>query len=132
MDPTQYSIAGIAVEEGRIFVARRIPGGDLGGKWEFPGWKVELGESDEEALIREFREEFAVTVRPGPFLASASFEHHGKTRILRAYRVYLESHDFILSEHTEWDWVSLETIAGLDFAGSDRKLLGELEKHLED
>jgi 8-oxo-dGTP diphosphatase len=132
MEGTGYSVAGIAVEGGKVFVARRVPGGDLGGKWEFPGGKVEAGESGEDALIREFREEFDVPVRVGPLLASASFEHHGKTRGLRAYRVYLESHDFILSEHTEWDWVSLETIAGLDFADSDRKLLGELEKHLED
>ncbi|MDR2742942.1 MAG: (deoxy)nucleoside triphosphate pyrophosphohydrolase [Treponema sp.] len=131
MDVAGYSIAGIVVEDGKIFVARRIPGGDLGGKWEFPGGKVETGESDGEALVREFREEFDVSVRIGPFLASAFFEHHGKTRGLRAYRVYLESHDFILSEHTEWAWVFPEAIAGLDFADSDRRLLPELEKHLQ-
>ncbi|MDR2246664.1 MAG: (deoxy)nucleoside triphosphate pyrophosphohydrolase [Treponema sp.] len=131
MAATQYSVAGIAVEDGKVFVARRIPGGDLGGKWEFPGGKVETGESDEEALVREFQEEFSVTVRPGSFLASASFEHHGKTRVLRAYQVYLESRDFALSEHTEWDWVSPEAIAGFDFADSDRKLLPELERRLQ-
>jgi 8-oxo-dGTP diphosphatase len=131
MDAPGYSVAGIAVEEGKVFVARRIPGGDLGGKWEFPGGKVETGESGEEALIREFREEFDVAVRAGPLLASASFEHHGKTRVLLAYRVYLESHNFTLSEHTGWDWVSPEVIAGLDFADSDRKLLPELEKYLQ-
>jgi 8-oxo-dGTP diphosphatase len=131
MGATRYSVAGIAVEDGKVFVAQRIPGGDLGGKWEFPGGKVEEGESGEEAVVREFREEFAVTVRTGPLMASASFEHHGKTRVLRAYRVYLESHDFTLSEHTGWDWVSPASIAGLDFADSDRKLLPELEKHLQ-
>jgi 8-oxo-dGTP diphosphatase len=124
------SVAGIAVEDGKIFVARRIPGGDLGGKWEFPGGKVEAGESGEEALVREFSEEFAVSVRIGPFVASASFEHRGTARDLRAYRVYLESRDFALSEHTEWAWVSPASIAGLDFADSDRKLLPELEKYL--
>ncbi|MDR2110325.1 MAG: NUDIX domain-containing protein, partial [Spirochaetaceae bacterium] len=49
------SVAGIAVEGGRFFIAQRIPGGDLGGKWEFPGGKVEEGETDAEALIREYR-----------------------------------------------------------------------------
>ncbi|MDR0376232.1 MAG: (deoxy)nucleoside triphosphate pyrophosphohydrolase [Spirochaetaceae bacterium] len=130
MGATRYSVAGVAVENGKVFIARRVPGGGLGGKWEFPGGKVEAGESDEAALIREFQEEFAVTVRPGPFLGSASFEHRGETRVLRAYRVYLESRDFILSEHTAWDWVFPETIAGLDFAGSDMKLLPELAQHL--
>jgi 8-oxo-dGTP diphosphatase len=91
---------------------------------------VEAGESGEEALVREFREEFDVPVRTGPLVASASFEHHGTTRVLRAYRIYLESRDFTLSEHTEWAWVSPASIAGLDFVDSDRKLLPELEKHL--
>jgi 8-oxo-dGTP diphosphatase len=131
MEVAGYSVAGIAAEGGKFFVARRVPGGDLGGKWEFPGGKVEEGESDEEALIREFREEFGVPVSIGPFLASASFEHRGKTRILRAYRVYLESRNFTLSEHTGWDWVPPEAIAGLDFADSDRKLLPDLEKRFQ-
>lgn len=131
MDVEGYSVAGIAVENGKVFVARRVPGGDLGGKWEFPGGKVEAGESDGEALVREFREEFDAQVSIGPLLASASFEHRGKTRVLRAYRVYLESRGFTLSEHTEWAWVSPEAVAGLDFAGSDRKLLPALEKRLQ-
>jgi 8-oxo-dGTP diphosphatase len=131
MAATGYSIAGIAVEDGKIFIARRIPGGDLGEKWEFPGGKVEEGESDQEALIREFREEFAVTIRVGSLVGSATFEHHGKTRTLRAYRVYPESRDFTLTEHTEWNWVSPESITELDFADSDRKLLPELEKYLQ-
>lgn len=131
MAASGYSVAGIAVENGKVFVARRIPGGDLGEKWEFPGGKVEEGESDQEALIREFREEFAVTIRVGFFMGSASFEHRGKTRVLRAYRVYLEGRDFTLSEHTEWKWVSPESITALDFAGSDRKLLPELKKHFQ-
>ncbi|MDR1144210.1 MAG: (deoxy)nucleoside triphosphate pyrophosphohydrolase [Spirochaetaceae bacterium] len=130
MPATRYSVAGIAVEDGKVFVARRIPGGDLGEKWEFPGGKVEEGESDRDALIREFREEFCVSVRVGSFVGSASFTHHGKSRVLRAYRVYPESRDFVLSEHTEWKWVSPPSIAALDFADSDRKLLPELEKHL--
>jgi 8-oxo-dGTP diphosphatase len=130
MAATRCSVAGIAVEDGKVFVARRIPGGDLGEKWEFPGGKVEEGESDQNALIREFREEFRVTVRVGCFVGSASFEHHGQNRVLRAYRVYPESRDFTLLEHTEWKWVSPQSIAALDFADSDRKLLPELEKYL--
>jgi 8-oxo-dGTP diphosphatase len=124
------SIAGIALENGKVFIARRVPGGDLGEKWEFPGGKVEEGESDQDALIREFQEEFRVSVRVGSFVGSASFMHHGENRALRAYRVYLESRDFTLSEHTEWKWVPPEAIAALDFADSDRKLLPELEKYL--
>jgi 8-oxo-dGTP diphosphatase len=123
------SVAGIVLEEGRLFVARRGPGGGLGGKWEFPGGKVEAGESCEDALAREFLEEFGVPVMVGQLLAGASFTHKGKARSLRAYMVRLESRRFTLSEHTEWRWVFPVEIPALDFAGSDLKLLPELEKY---
>jgi 8-oxo-dGTP diphosphatase len=123
------SVAGIAVEDGRFFIARRKAGGDLGEKWEFPGGKVEEGESDGEALRREYLEEFGAPIQTGPLLGSASFEHHGKTRILNAYRIYLSDKDLTLREHTSWRWAGLEEIAALDFAESDLKLLPALKAY---
>ncbi|MDR1105853.1 MAG: NUDIX domain-containing protein [Treponema sp.] len=132
------SVAGIARRGRLIFIARRKEGGDLGGKWEFPGGKVEEGESDGDAIVREFREEFAAAVTAGPFLGSAVFSHRGVERTLRAYEVCFEGEDpletrpgfpkvpFILREHTEWRWADLEEIKKLDFAGSDQKLFGFL------
>jgi 8-oxo-dGTP diphosphatase len=125
------SVAGIAVQGDRLFIARRVPGGDLGGKWEFPGGKAEEGESCEEALIREFREEFGVTVAAGPCVASSSFEHRGVVRELRAFLVEFESPGFTLREHSAWKWAGLGEIEKLDFAGSDRKLLPALKVYLE-
>jgi 8-oxo-dGTP diphosphatase len=125
------SVAGIAREGDKILIARRLPTGDLGNKWEFPGGKVEEGETDEEALVREYDEEFGVEVIPGPFLASASFEHNGKTYGLNAYEVRLQSLDFTLREHSAWRWAELAEIEGIgpDFADSDRKLLPELKAY---
>jgi 8-oxo-dGTP diphosphatase len=125
------SVAGIAVQGNRLFIARRVPGGDLGEKWEFPGGKAEEGESCEEALIREFREEFGVTVTVGPCVASSSFEHRGVIRKLRAYLIAFENSGFILHEHSVWKWADLAEIEKLDFAGSDRKLLPALKVYLE-
>ena len=124
------SVAGITIEEGKLFIARRIPGGDLGEKWEFPGGKVEPGETDEDALIREYYEELGVPITIGPLLGETSFEHHG-IHTLYAYRVYFSAYDFKLSEHTEWRWASLEEIRELDFAGSDKKLLPYLKSYLD-
>jgi 8-oxo-dGTP diphosphatase len=131
------SVAGIARNGNRLFIARRVGGGDLGGKWEFPGGKVEEGESDEAALVREFREEFDLAVTVGPPLGSADFEHRGITRRLRARLVVFEGVPAlrpvlrpVLREHTEWKWAALEEIEGLDFAGSDRKLLPALYAYL--
>ncbi|MDR0567951.1 MAG: (deoxy)nucleoside triphosphate pyrophosphohydrolase [Spirochaetaceae bacterium] len=116
------SVAGIAIEHGKILIARRLPGGVLGGKWEFPGGKVEPGETNEAALQREYMEELGVPVTVGPFLGTASFEYRGPHTVY-AYQVYLKRGDFKLTAHTEWRWSSIAEIETLDFAESDRKLL---------
>ncbi|MDR2483815.1 MAG: (deoxy)nucleoside triphosphate pyrophosphohydrolase [Treponema sp.] len=129
MDVPKKSVAGIAIEKGKLFIARRKPGGALGEKWEFPGGKVEPGETGEAALIREYQEELGVPVTIGPLLGEASFEYRGLHRLC-AYRVYLPGYDFTLAEHTEWRWAGLAEIEQLDFADSDRKLLPYLKPYL--
>jgi len=127
------SVAGVAVRtvsrlRQELFVARRLPGGDLGGKWEFPGGKVEEGESDQEALIREFQEELNVMVEVQSFIGETDFVH-GDTRFtLRFYWVKLLSENIVLSAHSQWRWVSMEEINRLDFADSDRKLFPLIKK----
>jgi 8-oxo-dGTP diphosphatase len=124
------SVAGILLQGGRLFIARRLEGGDLGGKWEFPGGKVERGERGEEALAREFLEEFDLSVTVGPLLGSGAFEHRGQKRNLRAYLVEAGGVP-VLKEHAEWRWAALDEIEGLDFAGSDRSLLPALRAYLD-
>jgi 8-oxo-dGTP diphosphatase len=129
------SVAGIAWDAGRYFIARRVSGGAMGDRWEFPGGKVEEGESDEDALKREYREEFGVDVTMGAFLGSAAFEHRGIPRMVKAYRIFFNDTldlrtAFTLSEHTEWRWAALDEIDGLDFVDSDRKLLPALKRHV--
>ncbi|MDR0389155.1 MAG: NUDIX domain-containing protein [Spirochaetaceae bacterium] len=124
------SVAGIAFNGERLFIARRESGGALGGRWEFPGGKVEKDESDAGALIREFQEELGISVRVGDHLGSASFEHKGEARVLNAYEVFFPGTDFKLLVHSEWKWASLDEIEALDFAGSDRKLLSGLRQRL--
>jgi 8-oxo-dGTP diphosphatase len=58
-------VAAVVRERGRILVTRRLPGGPLGGLWEFPGGKVEAGESEREALAREIGEELGCEVAVG-------------------------------------------------------------------
>jgi 8-oxo-dGTP diphosphatase len=120
------SVAGIAVVNGRVFIARRGAQGGMGGKWEFPGGKVEPGESDEQALIREYAEEFGVKVTVDRFIGSAEFEHGGKSAV-RAYQISFLSERFTLSEHTDWRWAAADEVKIFastgDFVDSDIKLL---------
>ena len=62
-DPMVVVVAGVAVEGGRVLLCRRKRGALEGMKWEFPGGKVEKGETPEAALVRELREELNVETR---------------------------------------------------------------------
>lgn len=102
----------------------------MGGRWEFPGGKVDPGESDLDALVREYQEEFSLCIHTGEKLATAEFEHDNIQRILSAYRIYFDDAISTMTEHSEWRWASLKEIRQLDFADSDLKLLDELEQKL--
>jgi 8-oxo-dGTP diphosphatase len=133
MGQLNRSVAGVAIEGDLLFIARRKAGGDLGGKWEFPGGKAEAGESDEAALRREYLEEFGLAVKTGEALGNAEFAHNEKTYSLCAYRVFFDKADLqriTLAEHTEWRWAALAEIEKLDFAGSDRSLFPALKAYL--
>jgi 8-oxo-dGTP diphosphatase len=119
------SVACIIAAKGCIFIARRLPGGAMGGRWEFPGGKVEAGEDPIAAVHREFREEFASEVTVGALLGTAEFEHRGTRRQLFAYEVLPISkpEDFILTEHSEWEWVHPREITRRPFVDSDLLLL---------
>jgi 8-oxo-dGTP diphosphatase len=126
----ETSVAGIAVQGGKLFIARRVEGGAMGGKWEFPGGKIEEGESCEQALVREFLEEFGVKVNAGARLSETEFENNGRRRLI-AFAVEILSFDFTLSEHTEYRWADYGEIEALDFVPSDLKLLDDLRRRLK-
>ena len=72
------SIACIDYRDGKIFIAKRQMVGDMGGRWEFPGGKIEDGEDLQTAVVREMQEEFGVTVTVGRKITSGTFTHKGK------------------------------------------------------
>ena len=91
---SKVSIACIALLNGKILVAHRNPTGQMGGRWEFPGGKVEPGETDKEAVVREINEEFGINVEVGEKIAEASFIHNEENVLLHAYRIFVP-HDGI-------------------------------------
>ncbi|MDR2194963.1 MAG: NUDIX domain-containing protein [Treponema sp.] len=129
------SVAGIIIENRKIFIAKRNAKGDIGERWEFPGGKVEDGETDEQALAREYDEEFGVGITAGTYIGSAKFEHHGKQHTVRAYKALLLSRDFVMPEHTALRWASIDDIEALiqdnRFVPSDALLLPFIKETLQ-
>jgi 8-oxo-dGTP diphosphatase len=120
----QRSVAGILINDRKVFVAKRGPAGSFHGRWEFPGGKVEEGESDEAAVVREFDEEFGIVVGARRLLGESVFPHRGADRILAAWLIELEPNNRPkLLEHEEIAWAGAAELEALELVDSDRKLL---------
>jgi 8-oxo-dGTP diphosphatase len=118
--------AGILERDGRVLVARRKPGLHMGGKWEFPGGKIEADESPEQSLARELREELDLRTRIGGLLCRARWAGEGVSLELLVYRVESFEGTPTLREHEEIRWVLPGELRALDLADSDRKVVEEL------
>lgn len=127
------SVAGIAVVDSYVFIARRLNIGQMGGRWEFPGGKVEDGEEPVTALVREYKEEFNVDISVGSQIANGFFTHNDKKVKLIAYEVFFAEEDinWILTEHSEIKWVKLSEIPTQNFVDSDLMLYDKIKQYYE-
>ncbi len=95
----------------------------MGGKWEFPGGKLEQGEQDADAVIREFDEEFGLSVTVGAMIGQSAFQNNGKTYELTALLISFSGEPLDLREHDEVRWVVVAELEALDLSDSDRSLV---------
>ena len=129
----KISVAGIAVIDSLVFIARRLNVGQMAGRWEFPGGKVEEGEKPEDALNREYKEEFNVDVTVGGEITTGFFLHNGCKVKLIAYEVQFNEYEinWILTEHSEINWVPLDGIPKENFVDSDLMLYDAIKRFYE-
>jgi 8-oxo-dGTP diphosphatase len=119
-------VIGVAVlRAGQVLVARR--GGPDGG-WEFPGGKVEPGETDEAAGERELEEELGLQVSVGKSFGLE--EPIGERYLLRVYFAELVAGEPVLHEHAEIRWVGPAELDALDWLAPDRPFLPILRHRL--
>ncbi len=136
--PPHYDVtAGLIRDgQGRLLIARRPLDGLLGGLWEFPGGKREAGESLEECLQRELREELAIEVKVDSLftVVGHAFTHFKITlhafecRYLAALPPYSEPQAI---EVIDWAWATEAELARYSFGKADRQVIAELEKRSE-
>lgn len=111
--------AAVILSGNRVFTARRRPGMHLAGYWEFPGGKVEHGETPEQCLRRELREEFGVTTRIGDFLGESLYDYGAKKVRLLAYHTEHITGDFQLIDHDDVRWLAIDELASVAWAPAD-------------
>ena len=115
--------AAIIVKDGKVFAARRKPSIHLAGFWEFPGGKLEAGETPEQCLARELKEEFTITTRVGVFVGESVFDYGTKIVRLMAYEVEHLAGDFKLIDHDELRWLGLDDLNSVEWAPADIPLV---------
>jgi 8-oxo-dGTP diphosphatase len=124
-------LAAVLEQDGKWLIARRKKAGRHGGRWEFPGGKIEPDETPEECLRRELREEFGVESRVGRFLGSVRSVSVDFPAELLAYKVFHVSGEFRLYDHDEIRWVRPAEIEEYDLAQLDRLLLAKIMTDLQ-
>ena len=102
----------VMLRDGRVLLARRSAGQKNAGLWEFPGGKVEKGESDAECLAREIREEFGVDGTVGAHVCDSHcvYEEYDLEITLCAYLFTPGSEQFTLQVHDAIDWYDKEAL----------------------
>jgi 8-oxo-dGTP diphosphatase len=117
--PTVKVTAAIMSNSGRVLIAQRKAEHHLAGKWEFPGGKIESGETPEECLRRELKEEFDIDTRVGAFVGVSLYPYKHQTIELLAFKVVWESGIMRVHEHARVEWVRIGQLARFDFAPAD-------------
>jgi 8-oxo-dGTP diphosphatase len=124
----EITTAGIFRRDNLFLVARRLPGGSMGGRWEFPGGKAEAGESPRDALAREILEELGAEISVGAHLAATEFSNAGRRYALIAFEAVLKTPVRRLRAHEQIRWLRWEEIKNLDLSDSDRRIYEEVKK----
>jgi 8-oxo-dGTP diphosphatase len=115
-------------EAGRIYCARRKDEGELALKWEFPGGKIESGESNQEALVREIKEELSADIEVLDYITTVEHQYNTFKLTMHAYYTKIIKGDLVLSEHTGFKWLNKEELMTLDWAPADIPIVKILMK----
>lgn len=119
---------GVCRKGGSVLVSRRKENGLLGGLWEFPGGKIEAGESPETALVREFEEEVGIRVRVGPKIVTVPHRYSHFSVNLHTYLCRFVSGRPRAVDCAEVRWVKPAALDRLAFPSANRKILEALKE----
>lgn len=122
-------VAAAIIRNGdRFMICRRPAHKARGLMWEFPGGKVEKGETKEQALIRECREELAVTLRVGDVFMEVTHEYSDITVRLTLFNAKIKEGTPQMLEHSDIRWITAKEIDEYTFCPADKEVLEKLKR----
>lgn len=111
--------AAVVEREGRVMLCQRLPDAHNALKWEFPGGKLEAGESPEAALARELREELDIRVAVGRVRDAVFYRYPGRDVLVLFYGCAILEGEPAAVECNAIAWAKPDALSGYDFAGAD-------------
>ena len=119
--------AAVLVQAERVLIGRRRAGARRAGLWEFPGGKIRAGETPEQCLRREIKEELGIAIDVGEFLGESVYPYPDQTVRLMAYRCTLTGGRLALNDHAEVVWAAAGELDRYRFCPADVLLVDRLK-----
>ncbi len=116
--------AAVIIDKGRVFATQRGYGEYKDG-WEFPGGKIEPGETPEEAIVREIKEELEAEIEPVRLIDTVEYDYPGFHLSMDCFLCRLKSENIVLKEHEAARWLDKSSLYDVEWLPAD---LGLIEK----
>lgn len=123
-------VAAIIMQDDKIFATQRGYGEFKDG-WEFPGGKIEEGETPQQALVREIREELDAEIEVGELFDTVEYDYPNFHLSMDCFLCKLKSQDLVLKEHEAAKWLTKATLDSVDWLPADLGLIEKLEGYGE-
>ena len=120
-------VAAIIIYNNEIFCTQRPNIGEVALKWEFPGGKIEINESNEQALVREIKEELNCDITINEYFTSVKHQYKSFHLLMHCYKCTLISDKIILNDHIDYCWLPVNELKKLDWAPADLPIIRKLE-----
>ena len=124
------NVVAALIRDGKRVFATARGYGNYKGWWEFPGGKIEPGESPEDALVREIREELDSEISVDEYISTIEYDYPEFHLSMRCYWCSLISGDLVLKEAEDARWLDVDTIDSVKWLPADITLIDEIKKRM--